>query len=474
MRGGWYICVLLAALICGCARLPEPSGAPSPLPYTLSAPDNSPEWVSAQQAFQVAYREHGWNHPATAAALNRMALVHKSRGEAAAAEGLYRQSYAIIRDILGAEHRLAAATMNNLAELYRETHRYEEADDAFRQALEIIERARGASHPDTGRIARNYARLHRDRGHWEHAVVLYNRAVRIARENNAPVPEQVALLRELSTAQRSRGDFAAADLSLNTALALIEDGNFSSLKIDILNSRAMNLIAAGDIDAAARSAELALDMRLEKNGWDHPATANEIRTMAWVFRLQDNYSEAEQLLRKALAIDEIFAGRNSIRVAENLLDLAAVLQELGALREKTALLERALRIMQDNPAADEIVLNDAMRRLAGIYFASRDFAAAESLLLQLAAVYESAGAGESAEMAAVLNNLGLVYTARRRYAEAESLYRRAVEIWENDAGNNRMEVANAWLNLAELFDLRRMPAEARLYRMRAERLLETR
>lgn len=471
MKHGLLIIGLSGMLFCGCSAPPEPV-AVNGLPENLPPVDNSREWLEAQAAFQSAYRQYGWTHPATAAALNRMALIHKQRGQSEAAEGLYRQAYDIITETLGENHRLAGLALNNLAELLREEQRYEEAENLFRRALSVLETSLGAAHPDAGRVARNFAYLYRDRGQWQHALMLYQRAARIARENDESGEKLALILQEQAFAERALGQSTAADTTLRQALSLLDDNTDAELRLGLLDSRALTLLEGGAVDEAASVAEQALELRLAKDGWDHPAAANEARLLGWIRRLQGEPEKAEELLRKALAIDEIFTGKRSLRVAETLLDLSAVLKDKGALFEQKAALERVVEIIPGESADGHGLLRQAMQDLAGLYFAERNYDQAETLLLQVIAGYEDGMTVGGEDYARALNNLGLIYSMQRRYIEAEPLFRRAAQLWLNTAGSRDIEVANVWLNLADLFDRRRMPEEAALYRLKAERLLK--
>jgi tetratricopeptide (TPR) repeat protein len=128
---------------------------------------------------------------------------------------------------------------------------------------------------------------------------------------------------------------------------------------------------------------------------------------AMLLRWLARYSEAEPLLRSALAIDESAVGSEHRRVATRLNNLADLLLNTNRHSEAEPLLRRALNICEKTHGPDHI------------------------------------------EVASVLNNLALLLQETERIAEAEPLYRRAIEIGEADQGQHPSQ-ATRLNNLAEL------------------------
>jgi tetratricopeptide (TPR) repeat protein len=102
-----------------------------------------------------------------------------------------------------------------------------------------------------------------------------------------------------------------------------------------------------------------------------------------------SYNQAEQVLRKALAICDTLLERNHPKTADTLSYLGSVLQEQGHLGQAAALIRRAIEI------------------------------------------YEVAYGPENAETATALSNLGTVYQDQGEFETARSLYERVPKSAEN-------------------------------------------
>jgi Tfp pilus assembly protein PilF len=69
--------------------------------------------------------------------LNNLAGLHKSQGQYAQAEPLYKRSLAIMEKALGPEHPAVATSLENMAVLFRKTGREKEAKALEKRAAAI-------------------------------------------------------------------------------------------------------------------------------------------------------------------------------------------------------------------------------------------------------------------------------------------------------------------------------------------------
>jgi tetratricopeptide (TPR) repeat protein len=133
----------------------------------------------AKQALIVTEQNFGPDHPATARALNNLAIAYQARGKYAEAEILYGQSLAIYEKTLGKNHPSVVQTLNNLAAIYQTQGRYAEAETLYRQALEILQQALGESHPDVAASLKNLAGLYHEKKDFTSALRYYAKAAAI-------------------------------------------------------------------------------------------------------------------------------------------------------------------------------------------------------------------------------------------------------------------------------------------------------
>jgi tetratricopeptide (TPR) repeat protein len=133
----------------------------------------------AGQALMVTEQNFGPDHPATARALNNLAVTHQARGKYAEAEILYRRSLAIDEKALGKDHPHLVQTLNNLAAIFQSQGRYAEAETLYRQALEIIEQSLGENHTDVAASLKNLAGLYHEKKDFSSALRYYHKAAAI-------------------------------------------------------------------------------------------------------------------------------------------------------------------------------------------------------------------------------------------------------------------------------------------------------
>src|SRR5262245_54367642 len=97
----------------------------------------------AQQALDLALKQNGENHPATAMSLNNLAVLNRTLGKYPEAEAFALRALAIREKAPGASNADLAATLDNVAMLYDAQSQFEKAEPYYRRALELREKASG-------------------------------------------------------------------------------------------------------------------------------------------------------------------------------------------------------------------------------------------------------------------------------------------------------------------------------------------
>jgi tetratricopeptide (TPR) repeat protein/CHAT domain-containing protein len=141
-------------------------------------------------------------------------------------------------------------------------------------------------------------------------------------------------------------------------------------------------------------------------------------------------------------------GENHLRYAAALATLADLLQDAGRGTEAESLLRRALAI--EEKSGDNSVIAGRLNRLAELLRTAGRLAEAEPLYRRAFSINERTYGPEHGFNAPLLNNLALVLAATNRRAEAETLHRRALAIAEKALGPAHPEVAIHLSNLADL------------------------
>ena len=167
-----------------------------------------------------------------------------------------------------------------------------------------------------------------------------------------------------------------------------------------------------------------------------------------------DFAAAERLGRRALALMERGAGAHHPDVANVLLNLAGLYEDLARYPEAEASYQRAAAILAALPEdlgedVDRLRVQAASR--FGHFLGTRArYEEAETLLLAALERAESAFGGDAPEVADVLNVLGILGKFTGRLDAAEPRYRRALAILESVRGPDHPDVASLYHNLGGL------------------------
>jgi tetratricopeptide (TPR) repeat protein len=189
--------------------------------------------------------------------------------------------------------------------------------------------------------------------------------------------------------------------------------------------------------------------RAQTMGDPDPTTAL-LNHLGQLLREKALYTEAEPLLRRALAIDEASYGPEHPDVARDLNNLALVLQATSRLGEAEPLMRRALAIAEATFGSEHPIVAIGLNNLAELLHATNRFEDAERLMRRALAISEATWGREHPKVAIRLNNLSMLLQATNRVGEAEPLMWRALAIDEATYGPEHPKVAIRLNNLAQL------------------------
>jgi len=196
----------------------------------------------------------------------------------------------------------------------------------------------------------------------------------------------------------------------------------------------------------------------QRFGSEHPDVATSIDHIAYIYRLQGDYSEAELLCKQVLEMRQCLLGAEAPQVADSLNQLAILYNLQGNDKEAEALYKQALEMRQRLLGSQHPDVADSFNNLAYLYLSQERYVEAESLFEQAITLYKCTR-GEI-HLAIGLNNLARLYDAQGRYAEAEPLYTQALEIFKQLLGEEHPDVATCLNNLAFIYAQQGHQAEA--------------
>jgi tetratricopeptide (TPR) repeat protein len=239
-----------------------------------------------------------------------------------------------------------------------------------------------------------------------------------------------------------------------------EEGEIAQKTTLLLNQLALYFVARAEHSEAEPLMRRALAIDEAGFGPDHPTVAVDLNNLAQLLKATNRLAEAEPLMRRALEIDEAGFGSDHPTVAIRLNNLAQLLKATNRLAEAEPLMRRALAIDEAGFGPDHPTVAIDLNNLAQLLKATNRLAEAEPLMRRALAIDEAGFGPDHPGVARDLNNLAQLLKATNRLAEAEPLMRRALEIDEAGFGPGHPRVAVGLNNLAQLLQDTNRPAEA--------------
>jgi tetratricopeptide (TPR) repeat protein len=295
----------------------------------LNAADDAEPYL--QRALVIRETRLGTHHPAIAASLNLLGLMHQWRTELAPAQHSFERALAIWEQTLDPHAIEIGQVCSNLGALLIVRDDHTLARHYLDRALAIAEEQRGAALLD---VARN--------------------------------------LNNLGYLLVQAGDYAAAQAYLERALALRERALPAEhpATAQTLNNLGDLLCVVGRYDEAWAYHERALAMRQAVFGRQHNDTAESLKNLGRVLVARGDYRGAQPYLEESLAICEATVGSNHIETGWGLAllgDLFYAQEHFDAARR---MIERALAIYRRQLGDDHRETRAACARLAELKDAS--------------------------------------------------------------------------------------------------------
>lgn len=172
------------------------------------------------------------------------------------------------------------------------------------------------------------------------------------------------------------------------------------------------------------------------------------------------HTEAELLMRRALAINEKSFGPEGTNIASCLNNLAHVLEATNRLDEAEALMRRALAIDEKSLGTGHLNIAIHLNNLAWLLKETNRLDEAELLMRRVVSLFESSLGENHPNVAIALNNLAELLRATNRLDEAEPLMERVVMILKSSLGENHPNIASALNNVAQLLKATNRLSEA--------------
>ncbi len=222
----------------------------------------------------------------------------------------------------------------------------------------------------------------------------------------------------------------------------------------------------GRFEQAGEQFRAALALR-EREKSDSAATLESLNDLAINYQDQSKYDEAEQYMRRALAIAERVLGpedRNTLDVVNN---LGLLLFVRGRIEDCEGFLRRALEGQRKIAGNEHQSTLDAMTNLATVLQSLGRYAEAEALARESLDTRRRVFGPKHPGTAVAVNNLGTLLAAQNKLAEAEPFYRESYELSRGILGEDHADTLTGLANIAGLLRDLSKTAEAESMHRRA-------
>lgn len=168
---------------------------------------------------------------------------------------------------------------------------------------------------------------------------------------------------------------------------------------------------------------------------------------------QGEFSEAEAVLKQALALAERVDGQEHANVATSLNNLATLYISQERFEEAEPLIHRAIAIREKLFGPDHVATAISIANLAGFYRGGGLFSVAELLYRHVLLIFIREFGPDHESVATSSNNLGAIYLEQGKLGDAASMFRTALRIQEKIYGSDHPLTMGTMENLGKVGEL---------------------
>jgi len=381
--------------------------------------------------------------------LYRVGHYYTQRGHYAQAEKLLSAALTLQQAI--DEKALAVATtLNTLGTLREAQSKYIEAEQAYIQAHKLQEDKLAPGHPDVLETLGNSGRLAMTRGNYGQAQSLLEHVLRLKRERLGENHVQlVPILQILGSLYRQMGKYIEAFMAFQQAYSICL-GAFGETDFHTIESlgKLIFICQVLGYNKFAYVYQQHTILTLTEASVIDTLTVPTLRNLAVMYELEENYTQAEALLRQTIAICEYTFGSIHTETAESLRRLSEAyrLQDKYVESEEALLRAKDISLAIFGSSHPEIAESNKM--LGFIYCLQEKYEIAKKFLQQAIDIYTEFLGDAHPEIAETLLVLSMVYTLQDDSIEAKRLLQRALEIQKQAFGSSHLEIAITLSRLA--------------------------
>lgn len=342
-----------------------------------------------------------------------------------------------------------AELYQNLADIYRKLGDLPRAEELFNAALERRRELTGHSSAEVAETTTRLALLRADQARLEEAERLGREALDMSRLTLSPGHPVVAAATEgLGRILEEKGEYAKAIPLLEDAARQRSSAHHSVADLaGTLYELASAYFYAGRYKEAEALNRRVLGMERQVYGDRHPRVAEVLVNLGAIQQDLGNYPEAERLHRQALEITRKFYGEAHYRTAAGLTMVARSLVYQKRYDDAVPLLRNALIVQEGVFGPVHPKVASAINELGTVALQKGDTEGARKHFERMLEIYRAIYPGGHYLIGTAISNLGSAYMASRQNERAEELFREAVGVFTRTLSADHLNTAIAHVKL---------------------------
>lgn len=346
------------------------------------------------------------------------------------------------------EPAVQAELYQTLGSIYQKLGKLDRADSLLRAGLDQRRSLFGVNSTETADSLVALGLLRSDEAQLEEAERLVREGLDIDKRKLAPNHPAIAkATTALGRVLEERGAYAQAIQVLDEAVRVgSAQGNSTDLAAS-LNELASAHFYSGHYPTADSLFRRVLEMHRQLLGGAHPSVADDLINIGAVQQDLGYYTEAEKFNRQALEINRAYYGEDHPQTAHNLTTLGRALVFENRYDEAVVVLQQALAIEERVYGAENPHVASTLNELANTAYKQNKLDDAAAQFSRMIEIYRVVYNNHHYLIGIGLSNLAGVYVARKQYPRAEQLYGEALQVFAETLPPDHLNTAIAQVKL---------------------------
>lgn len=356
---------------------------------------------------------------------------------------------------LDQEPRVQADMYQTLGEIYAKLGMLDRADSLLSAGLARWRAIAGERSLEAGRAMTALGDLRTSQARYEEAEALLTGGLRLLDGPGSGEAGRAAAAVARTALGRTfveRGEHARAIATLDSVIATLRGRRADDDRAlhDAWSELANAHFYAGNLGAADSLNRAVLALTRSRYGDRHPRVAEDLMNIGATLQERGDYGAAEELFRQALDISTSFYGSDHYRTAGNLTYLGRALLFQARYAEARGHFERALEIRERVFGASHPSVANTLNELGNVALREERYPEAVAAFTRVRDIYSRAYPGTNYRLGVATGNMADAYLYQGDYARAEALHREAIGIYAASQGPEHLNAGIGHIKLGRV------------------------